>query len=131
MKKEEKKTLPPVSLKKYQRWVFECGAKLMEDTCDKKEIVNRLIDLSNYPIRDDACAVSEKETDRAAIPRVKVIIEGGITSEVLADCPVELEVVNIDKDYEDYDRLRDYEVKLHEDKSLMQIDFSSANFEED
>lgn len=63
--------------------------------------------------------------------RVKVIIVDGIVTEVLSEGPVDLEVVDIDKDYEDYDGLREYEQKLHEDKSLKSIDFTVAHFEED
>lgn len=63
--------------------------------------------------------------------RVKVIIIDGITTEVLADGPVDLEVVDIDKDYEDYDELLDYEATLHKDKTLKSVDFTVAHFGED
>lgn len=63
--------------------------------------------------------------------RVKVIINDGIVTEVLADGPVELEVVDIDSDYEDYDKLQEYEEELHKDESLKSVDFTVAHFEED
>ena len=61
--------------------------------------------------------------------RVKVIIRSGIATEVLTDGEVELEVVDIDKDYEDYDKLRAYEEELHKDASLRSVDFTVAHFE--
>lgn len=63
--------------------------------------------------------------------RVKVIIIDGIATEVLTDGPVDLEVVNIDKDYEDYDELLDYEAALHKDETLKSIDFTVAHFGEE
>ena len=63
--------------------------------------------------------------------KVKVIINDGITTEVLADGPVELEVVDIDSDYEDYDKLREYEEELHKDEGLKSVDFTVAHFEEE
>jgi hypothetical protein len=61
--------------------------------------------------------------------RVKVIINDGIATEVLSDGSVELEVVDIDSDYEDYDELRAYEKELHKDESLKSVDFTVAHFE--
>lgn len=63
--------------------------------------------------------------------RVKIIINDGIATEVLADGPVELEVVDIDSDYEDYDKLQEYEEELHKDESLKSVDFTVAHFEEE
>ena len=37
--------------------------------------------------------------------RIKVIIHDGIVTEVLSDGLAEVEVIDIDKDYEDYDAL--------------------------
>lgn len=62
--------------------------------------------------------------------QVKVIIRDGIVTEVLADAPVEVEVIDIDKDYEDYENLLTYESDLHEDTSLKSVDFTVAHFEE-
>ena len=115
MKNKEKKALTPISLEVYRQMVYDCGARLMEDGCDKTEIITRLIDLADRPIR---------------MPNVKVIIEDGIASEVLADTPIEAEIISIDKDYEDYDKLRAYEDQLYKDESLKSVKFSSANFEE-
>lgn len=63
--------------------------------------------------------------------RIKVIINDGIVTQVLADGQADVEIVGIDKDYEDYERLREYEQKLHKDGSLKNIDFVVAHFEED
>lgn len=129
MTKNEKKALLPVSLEVYRQLVHECATMLMGSGCDNEQVMNRLIDLANCPILSTGDAAGkEAET---AVPKVKVIIDCGVASEVLADSLVDLEVINIDKDYEDCDQLRTYEAKLHEDKSLKQIDFTSANFEED
>ncbi len=62
--------------------------------------------------------------------RVKVIINDGIVTEVLSDGPVEFEVVDIDGDYGDYDKLREYEEKLHKDESLKSVGFTVAHFDE-
>ncbi len=61
--------------------------------------------------------------------RVKVIIYEGIATEVLADGPVDLEVVDIDGDNEDYDKLMKYDEELHKDESLKSVDFTVAKFE--
>lgn len=63
--------------------------------------------------------------------RVVVIIDGGIVSGVLSDGDVEVEVVPIDKDYEDYDQLLDYESELYQDPSLKELDFKSVHFSEE
>ena len=63
--------------------------------------------------------------------RVKVIINDGVVTEVLSDGSVDLEVVDIDTDYEDYNQLRKYEEELRRDESLKSVDFAVANFEEE
>ena len=40
--------------------------------------------------------------------KVKVIIEEGIAAGVLADGDVEVEIIDIDPDYRDYEALRKY-----------------------
>lgn len=129
MTKNEKKARHPVSLEVYRQLIHDYATTLMGSDCDKEQVMNRLIDLANYPILD-AGGAAGKEAG-TAVPKVKVIIDCGVVSEVLADSLVDLEVINIDEDYDDCDQLRAYEEKLHEDKSLKQIDFTSANFEED
>lgn len=46
----EKKDKTPVSMAVYQQFVFDCAASLMEENCDKEQIIHRLIDLSNLPV---------------------------------------------------------------------------------
>lgn len=61
--------------------------------------------------------------------RVKVIISNGVTTDVLADGPVEVEVVDIDTDYEDYDQLQTYKEELYRDESLKSVEYSAARFD--
>lgn len=63
--------------------------------------------------------------------RVKVIIRDGIVSEVLTDGQADVEIIGIDKDYEDYDALCRYEQSLYEDAGLKSIDFTVAHFGEE
>lgn len=62
---------------------------------------------------------------------VKVIIRDGIVQDVLSTEPVEIEIVDINKDYEDYDSLCEYESELYADESLKSQDFTVAHFEEE
>ncbi len=62
---------------------------------------------------------------------IKVIINNGVVTEVLSDGQADIEIISIDKDYADYEKLRTYERELHEVNSLKRIDFSVANFEDD
>ena len=61
--------------------------------------------------------------------KVKVIIEEGIATSVLADGDVEVEIVDIDPDYEDCDALRNYEKELRNDPVLKERDYTVAHFE--
>lgn len=63
--------------------------------------------------------------------KVKVIINEGVASSVLADGDVEVEIIDIDPDYEDYEALREYEEELYEQEDLKPIDFTTAHFEEE
>lgn len=62
---------------------------------------------------------------------VKVIITDGIASGVLANKKVDVEIISIDKDYEDYEALCQYEDSLHDDETLQERVFTVAHFEED
>ena len=62
---------------------------------------------------------------------VKVIIRDGIVQDVLSTEPVEIEIVDINKDYEDYDRLCEYEYELYADETLKSQDFTVAHFGEE
>lgn len=59
---------------------------------------------------------------------VKVIIRDGIVQDVLSTEPVEIEIVDINKDYEDYDRLCEYENELYADETLKSQDFTVTHF---
>lgn len=61
--------------------------------------------------------------------KVKIIIYGGIVSDVLADGEVDVEVVDIDKDYEDYHALLRYEEELRQDLTLKSRGYTCAHFE--
>lgn len=61
---------------------------------------------------------------------VKVVITDGIASSVLASKQVEVEFISIDKDYEDYEALCQYEENLRNDETLREYDFTVAHFEE-
>ena len=63
--------------------------------------------------------------------KVIVIIESGIVSGVRSDSrePTEVEILDIDKDYEDYERLRDYKDSVYKDESLEDIEYVTVRFD--
>lgn len=63
--------------------------------------------------------------------KVKVIIQDGIVQDVLSTEPVEVEIVDINKDYEDYEALCDYEQELYTDPALKSQDFTVSHFGEE
>lgn len=62
--------------------------------------------------------------------RVKVIINDGIAVGVLADGDVDVEIVDVDEDYEDYEALKEYEEELYGDPTLKEREYTVAHFEE-
>ena len=62
--------------------------------------------------------------------KVKIIIEEGIAVGVLADGDVEVEIIDIDPDYEDYEALQSYEKEVRNDPSLREREFTVAHFED-
>ena len=62
---------------------------------------------------------------------VKVIIREGIIQDVLSTEPVEIEIIDLNKDYEDYDKLCEYESKLYADETLKSQDFTVVHFGEE
>lgn len=62
--------------------------------------------------------------------RVKVIINDGIAVGVLADGDVDVEIVDVDQDYEDYEALKKYVEELHGDPTLKEQEYTVAHFEE-
>ncbi len=73
------------------------------------------------------CSLQNREMKNA---RVKVIIRSGVPEVVLADGDVDVEIIDIDKDYDDHEALCKREREVLNDKSLHSIDFVTANFEE-
>ena len=63
--------------------------------------------------------------------KIKIIIHDGITINVLSDGMANVEIVDIDSDYEDYDALCAYEANLLHDRSLSELPFTVAHFEEE
>ena len=61
--------------------------------------------------------------------RIKVIIHDGIVTEVLSDGPAEVEIIDIYKDYEDYDALCAREKEVLADKDLGPVEFMIAHFD--
>lgn len=117
MTKKEKKPVEPVSLGVYQQMVFDRAADLiaMADNPDVKAVIERLLSMSNYPIK---------------VPTVKVIIEDGIVQDVMSDASVDLEVVDVDSDCEDADKLLEYRDQIYKDKNLKSIEFDFADFKD-
>ena len=62
--------------------------------------------------------------------RVKVIINDGIVTGVLSDGDVDVEIIDIDKDYGDYESIREYEDEVYSDRSLKETDYTVAHFDE-
>lgn len=64
---------------------------------------------------------------------VKVMVEEGVVHQVLKnkDMPVNVEVVDVDPEYEDYEKLRDYRDEIYADSSFKPCDYSVSNFKED
>ena len=62
--------------------------------------------------------------------KVKIIIEEGIATGVLADGDVEVEVLDIDPDYRDYEALKKYEEEIRGDPAMKEREFTVAHFED-
>lgn len=74
-----------------------------------------------------------EQKGHASIPtQVKIMIEGGAVHAVLKDqdIPIQVEIINIDKDYADYEQLLAYRDSIYEDSAFKECEFTSANFEE-
>lgn len=63
---------------------------------------------------------------------VKVIISDGIVEGVLKDAgaPVQVEVVEVDRNYENYEALEEYREELYKDRTLVPCDYVVAGLEE-
>ena len=62
--------------------------------------------------------------------KVKIIIKEGIAVGALADGDVEVEIIDIDPDYEDYEALKSYEKEVRSNSSLREREFTVAHFED-
>lgn len=62
---------------------------------------------------------------------VKVIINDGVVTGVLADGSVDVEIIDVDEDYEDCEALKKYEKEVYEDKTLEERQFTVAHFGEE
>ena len=64
--------------------------------------------------------------------KVIVIIRDGIVSDARTDIPepLEVEVLNIDRDYEDYEHLNEYEDQLYSDPTLRSVNPTTVRFDE-
>lgn len=60
---------------------------------------------------------------------IKVVIQDGIVTEVLADGTADVEVIDIDRDYEDYEALIQYAEKVRENPMLVSQAYTVAGFE--
>lgn len=66
--------------------------------------------------------------------KIKVLVEGGLVQTVLVNgnSPlIDLEVVDVDSDYEDYDELIKYRDGLLDNPAYESLNFDVANFEPD
>lgn len=61
--------------------------------------------------------------------KVKIVIWEGIVTNVLADGDVDVEIIDVDPDYEDYEALKKYEEELHTDPELKEREYTVAHFE--
>lgn len=60
---------------------------------------------------------------------VKVIIHDGIVVSVLSTETSEVEIIDIDKDYVDYESLIKYEQELYQNTSLHEQNYTVAHFD--
>lgn len=63
--------------------------------------------------------------------KIKVIIDEGIITSVLSDGMADVEIVDVDSNYEDYHSLRQYKAELMHDRDLHEIPFAVVKFGEE
>ena len=64
--------------------------------------------------------------------KIKVLVGGGLVQSVLVNGDsslIDLEVVDVDSDYEDYEELTNYRDSLLDDPSYESLSFDAADFE--
>lgn len=110
------------------------GSAICLDCEDLREYYeeNAILAEENAPGHEDVRADQESLfAGTESCVTVKAIITDGIASGVLANKKVDVEFISIDKDYEDYEALCQYEDRLRKDETLQEWDFTVAHFEED
>ena len=72
-------------------------------------------------------APSQEENN---LTNVKIIIRDGVVESILADSPdICAEIIDIDKDHDDYHAADAYGDELYQSDALQSIDFAYAGFE--
>lgn len=100
----------------------------LQEYYEENAVLTEEKNLDHDDVRADHALLSA-ETESCAT--VKIVITDGIASSVLANKKVDVEIISIDKDYEDYEALCQYEDSLRDDETLQKWDFTVAHFEED
>lgn len=78
----------------------------------------------------DRCIAETTQAEKEAGPtRVKVVVNDGLISGILASEPVDVEVVYIDRDYKDYDKLKEREAAFYRDPSLKETNYETIRFD--
>lgn len=104
--------------------------------CLDCEDLQEYYDENDAPSEEKTSTHEEPCADKVVVPAetescttVKVIITNGIVSGILANKEMDVEVVSIDDDYEDYEALCRYENDLRRDETLQSCDFTVAHLE--
>lgn len=63
--------------------------------------------------------------------KITIIIRNGILTDVRIPKTMDLEIeaLQIDEDYPDYEKLKEYEDKIYEDHTMCSADITNINFE--
>lgn len=78
----------------------------------------------------DRCIAETTQAEKEAGPtRVKVVVNDGLISSILTSEPVDVEVVYIDRDYEDYGKLKEQEAAFYRDPSLKEASYETIRFD--
>ena len=67
------------------------------------------------------------------LPKVKIIVRDGVFSDVRVSVgtKLDIEVIQIDKDYPDHEKMCEYENAVYEDSRMYSADVTNVGFEED
>lgn len=65
-------------------------------------------------------------------PKIIVIVRDGVLTDIRIPkgMKIDIEAVQIDKDYPDYKKLCEYENKVYEDDTMFSVDFESVHFDD-